>query len=194
MALCLTVVSLLCLSFYVSNFTHNIRESVINELSVTRTVNNLVTNVTLTSKPVVRKTDRKALVFAESLDSKQVRDILIALESSRFRYKLEYLGKTMPNLTNKSRGKYSLIIFQRFESYLNMDYWNRGLLDKYCRTYHVGILSFTHPTKQLLHAQARGFPLYIRTQQKLVNYEIDPLSEILNMTKGGTVIENVPGM
>ena len=141
-----------------------------------------------------KKTDKRVLVLADTGHVRQARDILISLEANRFRYKREYTSKPLPALTHKGKGKYSLIIFQRFESYINMVYQNRDALDNYCRRFNVGVISFTNPAKQLTHAQAMGFPLYIQTQLELQDFEINPLTVILNVTKAGTRIQHIPGM
>lgn len=69
------------------------------------------------------------------------------------RYKLELAGKSLPSLTHADKGKFGVVIFERLESYLNMDKWNRQLLDKYCRDYHVGIIAFARPDEPLVSAQ-----------------------------------------
>ena len=56
-------------------------------------------------------------------------------------------------MTHADKGKFGVVIFERFESYLNMDNWNRELLDKYCREYSVGIIAFARPDERLVNAQ-----------------------------------------
>ena len=45
-------------------------------------------------------------------------------------------------------GKYGAIFFEDFRSYLEMDPWNRELLDKYCKTYNAGIIAVVPPTTE----------------------------------------------
>ena len=80
------------------------------------------------------RTDTTVLVFVESQYSSLGQDIIMILESSRFQYHIEIApGKgDLPALTEKSRGKYSLIIYENILKYIHMDAWNRSLLDKYC--------------------------------------------------------------
>lgn len=84
------------------------------------------------------------------------------------RYKVEVAGKSLPVLTNLDKGKYGVIVFENLNKYLQMDKWNRELLDKYCREYSVGIVGFIpHSEETLVGAQLKGFPLYIHTNLKL---------------------------
>jgi heparan sulfate N-deacetylase/N-sulfotransferase NDST2 len=84
------------------------------------------------------------------------------------RYKVEVSGKSLPVLTNLDKGKYAVIVFENLNKYLQMDKWNRELLDKYCREYSVGIVGFNPPSEEtLVGAQLRGFPLFIHTKLKL---------------------------
>ncbi len=59
------------------------------------------------------------------------------LSASRIKYKSVVAGKNLPDLIKISKGvgKYGVIIFEDFRSYLDMDDWNRDLLIKYCRTF-----------------------------------------------------------
>lgn len=77
-------------------------------------------------------------------------------------------GKSLPVLTNLDKGKYGVIVFENLSKYLNMDKWNRELLDKYCREYSVGIVGFIAPTEEtLVGAQLKGFPLLIHNNLRL---------------------------
>lgn len=81
---------------------------------------------------------------------------------------MEVAGKSLPVLTNLDKGKYGVIVFENLNKYLQMDKWNRELLDKYCREYSVGIVGFIpHSEETLVGAQLRGFPVYIHTNVKL---------------------------
>lgn len=74
----------------------------------------------------------------------------------------------MPVLTNLDKGRYGVIVFENFNKYLQMDNWNRELLDKYCREYSVGIIGFITPGEEtLVGAQLKGFPLFIHTNLRL---------------------------
>lgn len=84
------------------------------------------------------------------------------------RYKVDVAGKSLPVLTNLDKGKYGVIVFENLNKYLQMDKWNRELLDKYCREYSVGIIGFIPPSEEsLVGAQLKGFPLFIHTNLKL---------------------------
>lgn len=90
------------------------------------------------------RTDPLVLVFVESLYSQLGQEIVAILESSRFKYRTEIApGKgDMPTLTDKDRGRFALIIYENILKYVNLDAWNRELLDKYCVEYGVGIIGF----------------------------------------------------
>lgn len=84
------------------------------------------------------------------------------------RYKVEVAGKSLPVLTNLDKGRYGVLIFENLNKYLQMDKWNRELLDKYCREYSVGIVGFAPPGEEsLVGAQLKGFPLFIHTNLRL---------------------------
>ncbi|XP_037364835.1 bifunctional heparan sulfate N-deacetylase/N-sulfotransferase 1 isoform X2 [Talpa occidentalis] len=90
------------------------------------------------------RTDPLVLVFVESLYSQLGQEVVAILESSRFKYRTEIApGKgDMPTLTDKGRGRFALIIYENILKYVNLDSWNRELLDKYCVAYGVGIIGF----------------------------------------------------
>lgn len=84
------------------------------------------------------------------------------------RYKVEVAGKSLPVLTNLDKGRYGVIVFENFSKYLEMDNWNRELLDKYCREYLVGIIGFIPPNEETyVGSQLKGFPLFIHTNLRL---------------------------
>jgi hypothetical protein len=138
--------------------------------------------------------DKRVLVLVETNYTPQSREIILLLQYNRFRYRIELSSKSLPNLTHREKGKYSLVIFERFESYLNMDKWNRELLDKYCKAYKIGIIAFTYPENILSNAQARGFPLSVYSKLSVKNYQVNPYSPVLRITKSGTIVnETIPG-
>lgn len=89
--------------------------------------------------------DPRVLVFVETQFSKLGKQICEILEGSRFRFKVETTGKTLPVLTNLDKGRFAVIVFENFEKYLAMHKWNRELIDKYCHEYSVGIIGFIRP-------------------------------------------------
>ncbi|KAK8734738.1 hypothetical protein OTU49_005959 [Cherax quadricarinatus] len=139
--------------------------------------------------------DPKVLLFTETRYSKTGKDITNILVANRIKYKMEVLGKSLPGLTNLSRGKYGTIIFENFERYLQIDPWNRELLDKYMRDYNVGMIGFmpSHEDTQV-GAKLRGFPLYVHTNMALENISLNSENPVLQLTRaGGTITDNVPG-
>ena len=137
---------------------------------------------------------RKVLVLVETPFTKMGQEIINFLESSRFRYKVEIAQKSLPNLTHMDKGRYGVVIFERLESYLNMDNWNRQLLDKYCREYSVGIIAFAHPDDRLFNAQVKDFPLFVHSKLSMRDYHIRPDSPVLRVTRSSEVATGVmPG-
>ncbi|XP_018802324.1 PREDICTED: bifunctional heparan sulfate N-deacetylase/N-sulfotransferase [Bactrocera latifrons] len=130
--------------------------------------------------------DPKVLVFVETTYSGLGRDIAELLVYNRIKYKIEVAGKSLPVLTNLDKGRYGVIVFENLDKYLNMDKWNRELLDKYCREYSVGIVGFVSPSEEtLVAAQLRGFPLYIHTNLRLRDASLNPASPVLRLTRAG---------
>ena len=69
--------------------------------------------------------------------------------ANRIKYKLSVVGKNLPDLikVSKGMGKYGVVVFEDYNSYLRMDTWNRELLDKYLIKYSIGILAFVPPSE-----------------------------------------------
>ncbi|XP_018322286.1 bifunctional heparan sulfate N-deacetylase/N-sulfotransferase [Agrilus planipennis] len=140
--------------------------------------------------------DPRVLVFVETMYSKLGRDIAELLVYTRIKYKLEVSGKSLPVLTNLDKGKYGVIVFENFDRYLQMDKWNRELLDKYCKEYNVGIIGFINPPREetLVGDQLKGFPIFIHTNLRLKDAALNAASEILRLTRAGeTVSGSLPG-
>uniref|UniRef100_A0A7N4NT86 Bifunctional heparan sulfate N-deacetylase/N-sulfotransferase 1 n=1 Tax=Sarcophilus harrisii TaxID=9305 RepID=A0A7N4NT86_SARHA len=136
------------------------------------------------------RTDPLVLVFVESLYSQLGQEIVAILESSRFKYRTEIApGKgDMPTLTDKDRGRFALIIYENILKYVNLDAWNRELLDKYCVEYGVGIIGFFKANENsLLSAQLKGFPLFLHSNLGLKDCSINPKSPLLYVTRPSEV-------
>uniref|UniRef100_A0A8C7LRC3 Bifunctional heparan sulfate N-deacetylase/N-sulfotransferase 1 n=1 Tax=Oncorhynchus kisutch TaxID=8019 RepID=A0A8C7LRC3_ONCKI len=138
----------------------------------------------------VLRTDPVVLVFVESLYSQLGQDIVAILESGRFLYRTEMApGKgDMPTLTDKDRGRFTLVIYENILKYVNLDAWNRDLLDKYCVEYGVGIIGFFKANENsLLSAQLKGFPLFLHSNLGLRDCSVNPKSPLLLITKAREV-------
>uniref|UniRef100_A0A669C9E2 [heparan sulfate]-glucosamine N-sulfotransferase n=1 Tax=Oreochromis niloticus TaxID=8128 RepID=A0A669C9E2_ORENI len=132
------------------------------------------------------KTEPVVLVFVESIYSQLGQEIVAILESSRFHYRTEIApGKgDMPTLTERNRGRYTLIIYENVLKYVNLDSWNRDLLDKYCAEYGVGVIGFFKANENSpFSAQLKGFPLYLHSHLGLRDYRINPAAPLLYITK-----------
>lgn len=143
------------------------------------------------------RTEPTVLVFVESQYSSLGQDIIMILESSRFQYHIEIApGKgDLPALIEKTRGKYILIIYENILKYINMDSWNRSLLDKYCVEYSVGVIGF-HKTseKSLQSFQLKGFPFSLYGNLAVKDCCINPHSPLLHVTKSSKLEKgSLPG-
>ncbi|XP_070805314.1 bifunctional heparan sulfate N-deacetylase/N-sulfotransferase 3 isoform X2 [Pituophis catenifer annectens] len=132
------------------------------------------------------RTDPVVLVFVESQYSVLGQDIVMILESSRFQYHIEIAsGKgDLPVLIDKNKGKYLLIIYENISKYVNMDSWNRGLLDKYCGEFSVGMIGFQKSNDNTLQTfKLRGVPFQIHGNVGIKDCCINPHSSLLHLTK-----------
>ncbi|KAA8594807.1 hypothetical protein FQN60_011942, partial [Etheostoma spectabile] len=141
-------------------------------------------------------TDQVVLVLVESQYSQLGQDIVAILESAHFQFRMEIAsGKgDLPPLTEKGRGRYSLIIYENLLKYAHADTWNRQLLHQYCTEYRVGIIGFYRSTESsptLL--KLRGLPLVLRTNQALWDCCVVSSSPLLHLTKPGTDRGALPG-
>ncbi|NWS43850.1 NDST3 sulfotransferase, partial [Probosciger aterrimus] len=140
-----------------------------------------------TMKPIdPLRTDLVVLVFVESQYSTLGQDIVTVLESSRFQFHTEIApGKgDLPVLIDKNKGKYALIVYENILKYVNMDSWNRGLLDKYCIEYGVGVIGFHKGNENSLQSsQLKGFPFHVHSNLGIKDCCINPHSPLLHVTK-----------
>uniref|UniRef100_A0A672SH91 Bifunctional heparan sulfate N-deacetylase/N-sulfotransferase 1 n=1 Tax=Sinocyclocheilus grahami TaxID=75366 RepID=A0A672SH91_SINGR len=143
------------------------------------------------------RTDPVVLVFVESPYSQLGQEIVAILESARFRYRTEISpGKgDMPTLTDGQRGRFVLIIYENILKYVNMDAWNRELLDRYCIEFGVGMIGFFKANeKSLLSAQLKGFPLFLHSNLGLKDCTVNPKSPLLHVTRAQQVFSGpLPG-
>ncbi|KAG9281193.1 bifunctional heparan sulfate N-deacetylase/N-sulfotransferase 1 [Astyanax mexicanus] len=143
------------------------------------------------------RTEPVVLVFVESQYSQLGQEIVAVLESARFRYQTEISpGKgDMPTLTDRDRGRFVLIVYENILKYVNMDAWNRELLDKYCVEYGVGIIGFFKANENsLLSAQLKGFPLFLHSNLGLKDCTVNPKSPLLHITRAQEVVRGpLPG-
>ena len=84
----------------------------------------------------------KVLLLPKTSFSNTFREVTHILVANRIKYKATVAGKSLPDLIkiSKGLGKYGVVFFEDHRSYLNMDSWNRDLLDKYCKMFNVSRL------------------------------------------------------
>ncbi|XP_062859780.1 bifunctional heparan sulfate N-deacetylase/N-sulfotransferase 2 [Trichomycterus rosablanca] len=132
------------------------------------------------------RTEPVVLVFIESIYSQLGQEIVAILESSHFRYHTEIAPSKgdMPVLAWRGRGRYALVVYENLLKYVNLDSWNRQLLDKYCQDYNVGIIGFYRANENSpSNAQLKGFPLFLRSNLPLWDYRINPAAPLLYITR-----------
>jgi heparan sulfate N-deacetylase/N-sulfotransferase NDST2 len=137
--------------------------------------------------------DSKVLLFVETQYSSLGRQIAEVLEASRIKFKMEISGKSLPVLTNMEKGKFAVVIFENFEKYIQMNKWNRELLDKYCTEFSVGVIGFMPQPKAsdevIREQRMRGFPISFDTKQQIGKYILNPQSPVLRMSKAGQITD-----
>ncbi|ESO93397.1 hypothetical protein LOTGIDRAFT_232790 [Lottia gigantea] len=136
----------------------------------------------------------KVLVLVDLQFSKAGTKIIRLLEAVRIEYKVVSTGRNLPTLTHLDEGKFAVIIFENFNAYINMDNWNRQLLDKYCLEYNVGIIGFVPSTTDMITEIVPGFPLTMEYNQKLQDYKLNRFSDVWRVTKASQFYEGrLPG-
>lgn len=125
--------------------------------------------------------DPVVLVFVESQYSQLGQEIVAILESARFRYRMEISpGKgDMPTLTDGQRGRFVLIVYENILKYVNMDAWNRELLDRYCIEFGVGIIGFFKVSDSLSISHTHSSAFQLPSWKTTISY-IVIISEIYN--------------
>lgn len=136
----------------------------------------------------------RALVFVESQYSNAAKQITSALQYMRIDYKIENTGRNLPILTHNEKGRFAVIIFESLEAYVNMDNWNRQILDKYCQEYKVGMVIFVHSADEygIEKEKVPGLPLILRYNVAIKDYHLNAFTDIWRITKPGeTVLDNI---
>ncbi|KAK7111905.1 hypothetical protein V1264_011458 [Littorina saxatilis] len=133
---------------------------------------------------------RRALIIVENQYTKTGKGIHNVLDALRIDSKVETIGNNLPMLTHGEKGKFAVIIFENYSTYLTMDSWNRQLLDKYCKNYNVGIIAFIQPKRDDVFLEnLNDFPLTVEYNIPLVNYKLNIYSTIWRMSKPGRLYE-----
>lgn len=135
----------------------------------------------------------KVLVFVESQYTKTAKHITNSLEYARIEYKIENTGHNLPTMTHLDKGRFAVIIFETLEAYINMDDWNRQILDKYCQDYKVGMIIFVQSANEFGTEKEKvpGFPLILRYNVAVKEYRLNIFTDIWRMTKPGEVVSDV---
>ncbi|XP_021350487.1 bifunctional heparan sulfate N-deacetylase/N-sulfotransferase-like [Mizuhopecten yessoensis] len=138
-----------------------------------------------------RHISKRVLVLVESPYTSLAKHIITVLEAARIEYKIENTGRNLPTLTHFDKSKFGVIILENLEAYVNMDNWNRQLIDKYCRDYKVGMIIFVHSVDEygIDREKVPGFPLILRYNMALKDYTLNLFSDIWRITRPGEIWE-----
>ena len=148
--------------------------------------------------PLKIKTLKNVLIVTKTSKLNALKPVTDILNAHRIDYISSKAGQNLPELIeiHKNLGKYSVIIFEDYDSYLNMDPKNRKTLDKYCISYNVGIISFILPSekKQFNVYQLKDksqiildLPL-LNIKSGLKSFKIKKNASVLHMTKSGIIL------
>nr|XP_039273995.1 bifunctional heparan sulfate N-deacetylase/N-sulfotransferase 3-like [Styela clava] len=126
--------------------------------------------------------------------SQSGKQILYLLQATRLKYHTQYgTIRNLPALIDNNKGRYAAIIFEDIDIYLQLNQWNREILDKYCVEYDVGVILFAlseknRSVKTLDNQQIGNFPLNYSTNVYMKDCEINPESKILRVTRAGEIV------
>ncbi|XP_064625741.1 bifunctional heparan sulfate N-deacetylase/N-sulfotransferase-like isoform X2 [Lineus longissimus] len=190
-AIIFSVVSLMFLAHYVSNYHFSTMERKPPEPKIKCRFNpshHTPFSPKSHSSSANLRYDNRVLVIMETQFSRLGIDVLMLLEANKIRYKRTLARKNLPYLTHMDKGKYGVVVFESLQTYTSMDKWNRDLLDKYCRDYNVGMITFISAKNDSpLALQVKGMPIKLHTNLALRDYQINPESDILRVTRAGEV-------
>ena len=146
----------------------------------------------------------RVLLIPRSTYSTTSKTIQKTLVSNRIKYKYSTSGKNLPDLTKTGKpglGKFGAVFFEDFHTYLEMDPWNRELLDKYCKTYNAGIIAVVPPSRDDgsefvdsdIHdiVLKRQLPLKMNTHHKVEDLSVAQNASMLRLTRGGRKLPGV---
>ena len=91
-------------------------------------------------------------------------------------------------MASQNKGKYSLIIFENYDRYLQLARWNYDLLNEYCRQYGVGMIGFSGKDDKLkrIHPLKRT-SLLVKSSVQISDYHLNENSEVLRIARAGSV-------
>lgn len=133
---------------------------------------------------------KKVLIIVESPFSRNAKNIAYAMELARFQFKVVSDSRSFPTFTHMNKGRFGVIIFETMNIYLTLEYWNRQLIDKYCREFGVGMIFFMKgPGEEDLHSEKIvDFAFTVQYNVGLKEYRLNPLSEVWRITKPGEIV------
>ncbi|CDW53797.1 bifunctional heparan sulfate [Trichuris trichiura] len=134
-----------------------------------------------------QKCETRVLLLIDNQYSILGQQIRMILNYLKVQYKSLVVRRNLPSLANQNTGRYLMIIYENYYRYLNMNRWNRQLLDKYCREYGASIVAFFPNANEKESAKTKvpGFPLYLYSGLRLLEANSSDYSRLLYYTKRG---------
>ncbi|KHJ46349.1 sulfotransferase domain protein [Trichuris suis] len=139
-----------------------------------------------------QKCETRVLLLIDNQYSILGQQIRMILNYLKVQYKSLVVRRNLPSLANQNTGRYLMIIYENYYRYLNMNRWNRQLLDKYCREYGASIVAFFPSTNERESAKTKvpGFPLYLHSGLRLLEANASDYSHLLCYTKRGVSFDS----
>ncbi|GMR48136.1 hypothetical protein PMAYCL1PPCAC_18331, partial [Pristionchus mayeri] len=136
--------------------------------------------------------ESRILLLLEDVLSRHGKLITQMLNATKCSYKIDTFSKNLLLLTTSTRGRYSTIIIENFNRYINLPKRNRQLLDKYSKDYKVPIVSFLPGRAQFFSSSnVSGMNLTVWHNQKAFNARFS-LSSIIPFTARPGVVLPFP--
>ncbi|KAI8794060.1 bifunctional heparan sulfate N-deacetylase/N-sulfotransferase 3 [Biomphalaria glabrata] len=131
----------------------------------------------------------RALLITEVPNSKNGQRIRYFLNALRIEVKFEIKSKAIPTLTNKKSGRFAVIIFENYNTYLDLDTWSRQLVDKYCHDYRIGILSFVRPVDESTDSfrHVDNYHISFHYNLALMDFRISEATTLWRIMKPGSI-------
>uniref|UniRef100_A0A5S6QUI1 [heparan sulfate]-glucosamine N-sulfotransferase n=1 Tax=Trichuris muris TaxID=70415 RepID=A0A5S6QUI1_TRIMR len=149
--------------------------------------NDMILGSTQFKSQSTQRCETRVLLLIDNQYSVLGQQIRMILNYLKVQYKSLVVRRNLPSLANQNTGRYLVIIYENYNRYLNMNRWNRQLLDKYCREYGASIVAFFPATSERENVRTKvpGFPLYLYAGLRLLEVNVSDRSRLLYYTKRG---------
>lgn len=133
--------------------------------------------------------DAVVLLLVETDVSKFAAELKEILDAMRIRHSISQASSRLPPLATGNRGQFAVIVFESMYRYVNMDTWQKQVLDGYARAFDVGIIAFiaSRPDKSYRWAKVNTLPLHVSDNVEIDSLEMNPWSSFYHVTKAATI-------